>query len=683
MDLRANAIITAVDRFSGPMQRMAGAVNAFNARAASVAAGAKRAGSAMAAPVALGLGAMIARTQEFEKKALGAKIASIADAMERVGDGVVVNHAKIRQEGEAIKNSALAVSKELGMSPAGLMEAAEAAAKMGLELKKADAVMRTSAILKMADPEIGFGKAAEFLGTLGLQFKAPKEVDAYAEWIKATGDKIATVASATRTSVSRIEEGFRQFSGVFATFGATVDQSGALIGAMTQGGLLDAESGTALKSAALRFVRPTLEGLSAMNAAQIDRRNYMDLTGADPRRATNQLMQLFTGYLGKKDKMYLTEQLAAAQKAGRGADPAFIDRIAAYINKKTGGKETLDDTYGKVLNTITTAGGQVDIFKFLSDISKGVKEGRITDAQLATIFEGRHLARMKTLFNMWDEVERILKLSTPLKGEGLDATVREYQGSAFGRWEMALASFDRALIRLRESEGITNLISQFERLATAVASMDQGKVEMIGQLATALLTLGTAGMALGGIAAGVLAINAAIAYLAASPLLLIATGLTAIGAALYKLSDGFRSVVDRVASAASALADGRFSDAAGIATGRLTTDGLSKAELDKLSNAFNAATSSTSVPDTGNARAGWSGMGGGLVRDIDPAAGPRTIDVTGKVQADVQGKAEVSVDNKVRIEIEGPGRVIEQSGGKASATVPLNTGAGMADTKGN
>lgn len=57
-----------------------------------------------------------------------------------------------------------------------------------------------------------------------------------------------------------------------------------------------------LKSTALRFIRPTLGGVSALSAAGIDRSKYMDLTGADPRRGTAQLMAQFGAYLGKEDK---------------------------------------------------------------------------------------------------------------------------------------------------------------------------------------------------------------------------------------------------------------------------------------------------------------------------------------------------------------------------------------------
>lgn len=676
MDLRANAIITAVDRFSGPVGRMAGALNAMTRvsnRAAAVASSARSVGNALAGPMAMGLGAIVYGTQEFEKKALGLRIASIADAMDRLG---TINHDKIAQDAEAIKASSLATSEALGVSPTGLIEAAEAAAKMGISLQKADAIMRTSAILNMVDPDVGHGSASELLGTIGKQFKAPEADAAYGDWIKATADKIAMTASATRTSVARIQDGLRQYSSVFATFGASVDQTLSVLGGMVQGGLLDEESGTALKSAALRFIKPTFEGLSSMTAAGIDRRKYMDLTGADPYRATNQLMRMFTGYLGKDEKQYLLGELQNAQKAGVGADPAFIDKIAAYINNKTGDKETIEDTYLKVLNTITSSGGRVDIFKYLDDIASKVKEGEMSDSQLATIFEGRHIARMKTLFSMWDsDVERLMDILQRTKGQGLDAALKEYQGSAYGRWEMAMASLQRAAVRLRESEGVTSLIGSIGNLANTIATLPKGAIEAIGYTAAALGGLAIGGFALTGIATSISAIAGVLSLLAAIP----AAPVLAISAALAYLAGelvGWDAIGETLTNAAKVM--GETFDT--IASAVTSFAGKIREGLDWLGLIPKASASGaeTNKYDHKAYRYGVNpdGTPKGMVRDIDPTAGPQTIDVTGKVDANVQG----TVNGKMEVEVtvKGGGEVTKQTGGDLKGN--LNTGKSMPDT---
>ncbi|MBL8844813.1 MAG: phage tail tape measure protein [Hyphomicrobium zavarzinii] len=678
MDLRANAIITAVDRFSGPVGRMAGALNALTTvsnRAGAIAQSARRVGQAMTGPMAIGLGAVIASTQEFEKKALGLRIATIADAMDRFGN---IDHSRIARDAEALKQSSLATSEMLGVSPTGLIEAAEAAAKMGIALKQADAIMRTSAILNMIDPEVGYGTSSELLGTLGLQFRAPQGAEDYAKWITATGDKVAMTASATRTSVGRIQDGLRQFSGVFATFGASVDQTLAVLGGMVQGGLLDEESGTALKSAALRFIKPTFEGLSSMTAIGIDRRKYMDLTGADPYRATNQLMRMFTGYLGKDEKSYLLDELQKAQKEGKGADPEFIDRIAAYINKRTGSKETLEDTYLKVLNTITSSGGRVDIYKYLDDIAQKVKDGEISDSQLATIFEGRHIARMKTLFNMWDgQVERLLDILNRTQGQGLDAALQEYQGSAFGRWEMALASLSRAAIRLRESEGITSLVNSLGNLASAIASMPKGAIEAIGYTVAALGGLAVGGLALSGISTAVAAIAGALGLLAAipaAPVLAIATAIGALGAAFV----GWDAIASTLQNASKVLGE-TFDTISSAISGfmskvqSLVPDWLNPFKEIPPEKRYDPSRYSQGVNRDGSPR--------GMIRDIDPMAGPTTVDVTGKVDANVQGTVSGRVDVNVDVKVEG-GAVTDKRVSGGELTGSLKKGKTMPDTAG-
>lgn len=678
MDLRANAIITAVDRFSGPVGRMAGALNALTTvsnRAGAIAQSARRVGQAMTGPMAIGLGAVIASTQEFEKKALGLRIATIADAMDRFGN---IDHSRIARDAEALKQSSLATSEMLGVSPTGLIEAAEAAAKMGIALKQADAIMRTSAILNMIDPEVGYGTSSELLGTLGLQFRAPQGAEDYAKWITATGDKVAMTASATRTSVGRIQDGLRQFSGVFATFGASVDQTLAVLGGMVQGGLLDEESGTALKSAALRFIKPTFEGLSSMTAIGIDRRKYMDLTGADPYRATNQLMRMFTGYLGKDEKSYLLGELQKAQKEGKGADPEFIDRIAAYINKKTGSKETLEDTYLKVLNTITSSGGRVDIYKYLDDIAQKVKDGEISDSQLATIFEGRHIARMKTLFNMWDgQVVPLLDILIRTQGQGLDAALQEYQGSAFGRWEMALASLQRAAIRLRESEGITSLVNSLGSLANTIATMPKGAIEAIGYTAAALGGLAVGGLALSGISTAVAAIAGALSLLAAipaAPVLAIATAIGALATAFV----GWDAIASTLQNASKVL--GETFDTIGSAISgflskvqSLVPDWLNPFKEIPPEKRYDPSRYSHGVNRDGTPK--------GMIRDIDPMAGPTTVDVTGKVDANVQGTVSGKVDVNVDVKVEG-GTVTDKRTSGGELTGSLNKGKTMPDTAG-
>lgn len=740
VDLRANAIIAFRTTGIGAVSTAANSLNRIQSRQGAILAGgmdkARTSVSRLSSAsfqAAAGIGAVVHRTNEFQRKALGARIATIADSMERVGGRILIDHEKIAREGDRIKQQALEVSRAYGVSPAGLMEAAEAAAKMGISLEKADSIMRTSALMNMADPNEGFGQAAEFLGTLSKQFRAPEGTKDFGAWILSTGDKIATVASGTRTSISNIEEGFRQFSGVFATFGANVDQSAALIGAMSQGGLLDVESGTALKSTALRFIRPTIDGLSALSAAGFDRRNYMDLTGADPRKATLQLMQQFGAYLGKGEKFDLLGMLSQAQREGRGADPAVIDRIASYVQKRTGGKENYEDTYLKVLNTITTSGGSVKIFEFIRDLAKASREGRLNDAQLASVIEGRHLSRIKTLFQQWGEVERLMALINGLGGEGLNAARIERAKSSIGKWESALASLDRSLNTIRESDAFGSITDTVERFSGGVASLPPGQAEKLGALAIG------------------------IAALAGSPLATAVVGVTALAKAMGYRQERFsryeqmsdqelQAEVDAMGKNGGASDQFQELRKRRIARGEEQPSWIDRMRglpghdynspelLGRDGNWFRipGRTPGSEMPDykpferaritppnlwangdgfwqpppewvgddawnrKGKNAPWWSrpaisppapvlpqGPAGGMIRDIVPTAGPQTIDVTGRVQSDVTvtGQADVNVKSDVVVRVEGPGTVVDKRSTGGTAKVPLNTGKSMADTK--
>ena len=75
----------------------------------------------------------------------------------------------------------------------------------------------------------------------------------------------------------------------------------------------------------------------------------------------------------------------------------------------------------------------------------------------------------------------------------------------------------------------------------------------------------------------------------------------------------------------------------------------------------------------------------GLVRDFAPNAGPdrQTIDVTGKVDANVTGQANVDINNQIDVKIDPSpeflAKVRREAAQGARAAVPLNTGQSMPD----
>lgn len=656
MDLRANAIITAVDRFSTPVRTMAGALNGFGAgfagRAAAVSTAMSRMGRSLSGPTAFGLGATIYATQEFERRLLGVQLAAMA-AKDQFGNLRQVNDVKLLQrEAEALKKSVMGLSEQLGFSPAGLMQAAEAAAKLGVSLQQAESVARNAAIWNMAEQSYEPEKAAEFLGKLAAMFNAPSDAAAYNTWMDATADKIATVAAASPTDIASFSEGLRQFAGAFAQSGGTIDQASALLATATKYGQDDIETGTAIKMGLVRLISPTLGHASALSAAGIDRSKYLDMAAADPRRSVNQLVQLFPGYIDKALKQSLYQQLTAAFKSGRGADLSFIGEIAGTLNKATGSKESIDDTHMKVLNAIVTSGGKVDYYGYLRDIAEMQKQGKFSDAAFIEAFTKFHYSKMKALLGNPEDMDQYLGLSQSATGRGQSTRAQAYSESAAGRWEASISALNRALTRLRETDGINNLVSAFGRLADGVASLPTPAIETIGGLAAGMLALGAVGWTVSGVAAvaGVLPTLArGLSLLALSPLGL---GILAAGAAgylgweAYKNSDAIAAKIDEWKNSVGSFFTDMWNEQPAVAA--------------------------PSVPPS---RDRFDFGQRGLIRDIEPTAGPQTIDVTGRVRADVQGT--VAGRMEVDVKVIGPGIVTQKSGGELRGS--LNTGKSMPD----
>ncbi|MDQ8700218.1 phage tail tape measure protein [Hyphomicrobium sp. LHD-15] len=611
-------------------------------------------GRTLSGPTTLGLGATIYATQEFERRLLGVQLAAMS-AMDDLGNLRQVNDVKLLQrDAEQLKRSVMSLSEQLGFSPTGLMQAAEAAAKLGVSLKQAESVARNAAIWNMAEQEYAPAEAAEFLGKLAAMFNAPEDPQAYNEWVKATADKIATVAAAAPTDISSFSEGLRQFAGAFALSGGTIDQANALLGTATKFGQDDIETGTALKMGLVRLISPTLPHSSALSAAGIDRSKYLDITAADPRRSVNQLVQLFPGYIDKALKQSLFQKLTEAFKSGRGADPGFIGEIAGILNKATGAKESIDDTHMKVLNAIVTSGGKVDYYGYLRDIAELQKEGKFSDAAFIEAFTKHHYSKMSALLGHSEWMDRYLGLSQSATGRGQDTRVQAYKESAAGRWEESVSSLSRALIKLRETDGVNNLISVFGRLADGIASLPPSVVEVLGGLAAGLLALGAAGWAVGGIAAlaGVLpTLATGLTLLAGTPLGLAALGVGAAGYLGYQAYENWDEIEAKMREWKDHIAS-FFSDPFSNLTPAPVGPNVPPAPVDRF--------------DFGQR---------GLIRDIEPLAGPQTIDVTGRVQADVQGT--VAGKMELEVTVKGNGEVTKQTGGDLKGN--LNTGKSMPD----
>jgi hypothetical protein len=529
--MQATAIISAVDRATPVFSRVAASAAALARSHQATAASFSRVGAlataAFALPAVAGFNALISRTQDFEKALVGVKIAGIADNLEKG----VVNFEAINEQAAKTREEAMRLSKALALSPTGLLQSGEAALKMGLAADKVSRLMEMSGSVHIQDREITMQKAAEFLGTQGLLFGAGKDGRDYNTDITKIANQWLGVANMTRTSASKIEEGLRQFAPLYSSFGETFGNTAALIGGMVQAGQMDVESGTALKSLGVRLLKPTREGLKSLEMAGIDRSKFMDLTPVTGKIAWSNLSRMTDVQLSKPHRKALESMLLAGERGNLFQNEEYQQRLLQLYNNATGARsqDAKDRNQQRILLSLLTGGGKIKMMDFIVALGEAMESGKLTPAQMAHIGEGRHLSRYQALFKMLPFVKELREKLRDVNSEFTDGGNKIWRDSDAGKWEAAVASMDRALIKLRSSEGVRALIGVFETIADKIATLPPGVSEAGGKF----LALAAAFTAFGLAAKGV---QMALSTLAGNPLMraLIIGGATMGGLGIFR-----------------------------------------------------------------------------------------------------------------------------------------------------
>lgn len=506
--LTATAIITAVDRASPVFSRLAASAQNAARVYGGVAQQIQRVGQSAAVnfafPAAVGFAALIHRTQEFEKALVGVQIAQITD---NIGAGGVINFTRIRSDAERIRQEALRISEALALPPAGILRAGEAAAKMGLTADSLSALMAMGGAVNIQDQSVTPSQAAEFLGSMGILFRAGQTGDDYnADYtgdITRLANQMLYVANATRTSAGRMQEGLRIFAPLFASFGEDFPTTTALIGAAVQAGQLDIEMGTALRSLGTRMLNPTRQGREAMLLAGIDRSQFMDLQAVSAQQALTRLKGLTNVQVGRGAWTNIQAILSEGQTNRSFADPAYQQRLLQAYNQATGAttQDAQDANAERVMMSLLTGGGRIRMGQLIEHLADRLDSGQLTDAQMSQIGEARHLARYKALFQQIQTFRRLRAEQRRITSEVTDAGTQLWRESGAGRWEGAIASLDRALISLRSSGAVSGAVRVIESLAGALSSIPPGTAETIGQIGVGMVAIGAAGAVTAGVAA--------------------------------------------------------------------------------------------------------------------------------------------------------------------------------------
>lgn len=744
--MQATAVISAVDRASPVFMRVAQAAhNAANVytglagRLDAVHSALKNLGTVTALPGVLALQQIIAKTQEFEKALVGVQIANIADNLKNR----VVDFETIRKSAAETAEHAMRLSKALSMPPAGLLKAGEAALKMGLAADRMPALMEMAGSVHLQDNAISVEQAAEALGTIGINFRAgekgPHTTGDYVTDITRMANQWLAAANLSKSSASRLMEGLRQMAPLYASMGESFGDTVALIATMTQAGLMDPESGTALKSAGTRMFNMTHMGRVEMVKSGLWQRimegNLIELTANSSLQSFRNIKNSFPGRLSKEADGELRALLDEGEKNKSYFDQTFQGRLFALINRRTGTVDQagIEANEEKILSSITTGGGRVQMTKILQLMAKMQAEGTLTDAQLGKIFEGRHLSRMKALYSLiTKDFAKIQATNNEVRDEFTKAGTKLFNESDAGKYAAMIASLDRAFVRFRQSEGIRNSIGLLEQFASTIATMPQGIVEFGGKALAASVGIGALGLALSGVAkaamviagnpllkalflgGGALALGQPGAFMGADRLDARDTldpTLFGPGAPIWLTFDRFKQVGEEAAQTVELI--GQIGVGIVQAIQKAFGEDPAKSPLFKGLQSFNELLESTAnrikalregitalvggdmsgamtklqqTNPQGWAFAEWVMRGGitgwaarkmydpggdGMLRDL---GGPSSFGNRQQMERiDVQGQAEV----RVEIKVDGPGTVANPPG---TVKVPLNTGKSMPDT---
>lgn len=645
--LTSRLVISLIDRVSGPARGIAASMRALNASAAMTparalrqegrrfAANAQRFASSYATPFGLGAAAIVGATNEFEKAFLGVQIAGIADNIE----GGVVQMQKLGAEAAKAREQVLGIADDMKFSPTELMQAWEAVGKMGLPEKNRKTLVEMAGSVAIQDSEVSAQTAAEFLGGLGIQFKAGEtDFDRgtgkgdYNADVTRLANQLLAISNMTRTSVGRMQDGLRQFAPLYAALGVTFSETSALLGGMVQAGLDEVSSGTALKSFGVRMLKPTAEGREAMYLAGIDRRKYMSLDPVSANRTAVNIRRLsagaFAGKGGAAKYKELQDFLFDAQKSGRMRGPNWQQELTEFYNNLTGAKDapTKDRNADMLEMAGFTAGGKIDMFSLFKDLAKmqgtlsdgdaekvveglglgdladeamtAVEEklvkGELTAAQLATIGEGRHLNRYTALLAMMPEVIRYQEELNKLTNQYSEAGNDLYKQSPFGQRMAAWYSLQTGLIKIGESEGFTRFIAGIGQMTHYLANLSPETIENIGYAIVGLGAVGAVGIALGGVAAafGLLASSARLAFTAVRALFAVLGGGAALRGLMGLLGVGGAAAAGTGVGAGAAGLAGLFAGGGAVAStklGRKVAQGMGKAGAQAANKAIGDA----------------------------------------------------------------------------------------------
>ena len=649
--LTSKLILGLVDQVSGPARKIATELRALKdvAKSAPLAAmraetdrmrrsfgtAATSAGGMVAS--AWGMGALIQPTREFNESIWGMQAAFLGSATAAETNAEV--SARARKETDRMRSSALALSKAYGVMPETFAKAGEEAAKMGLNVSKSNAIMKSSGLVQMSDREAQGNVIAKALGTYGILYGAPDDDEGYAQTANNRASMLALAGAKTRTSASKIEEGSRNYMGLASSFGGRFEDMIAMIAMGTNTGMLEKEAGTALKSFQGRFLKLDTPARAGMAASGINMTDFADFGEVSPIRAANQLVQMFPQQMNKGARGKIVKFLEKAQATidpttGKSelADVSIINKLTQMMEKEAGlkfsGAEDRDIAANKIATAMTNVGGKFDMIGALEAMASAIEEGRAGPAIAGVVGEQKRIHQTLSFVKAIREIKKLRDELVADKGRYLQQIGEDYGTSDAGKIVSLEASMRRFNLSLLRSDGVQAMLRGLADMAEWFEKLPSATSNAIGGMLAFALVAAPVGFAMTGIAAGLMVV-----YRAARMVLIPIMALVARLGALRGLSKTLG-----LGGAAAGAGLGAGGVAAGVAGAGAA--GLAAKKLFSLTNrtpggAAAGAASSRMVAGMGAGGqmiAGMSAAGGAAaIGAAAAAAKPSTGAVLGKL----------------------------------------------------
>lgn len=710
MDLRANAIIQGVDRFSPMLRRIGAMGGAFASRAGAIASASRRVGSALTGTgglgAAMGSAAFIGAQLTFEESLN--RTQAILDIASKEGF-------------KPLRDDIIEVSKRYPALRTEIAKGTSELAMSGMALDTIRAVLEGVVQGSMASGEsirtVGEGVTDVVMG-MGMPFKTARE---QAAAFATVNDVLAASSTSANDTYTGFLESMRRAGPVARIAGVNLMQLAAAHGVLANAGIKGERAGIALRSMMVRALAPTKKARELMRAAGVDWTKWtkasdkpltsgglfdmlsqgnVDTSGLQ--RVRGRVEQLLNDPIISKNVGVLGDKVTEAVVNGLGIDASqqedraqIGDLVREYLATNAA---ALD--FKALFSELADKDASLPLLKELLSLHHVEKAGALTDAFARGLF---------------DEMEEKIKKKAPGATERFAGIMTQGFVGAFRRMQSA---FDAFLDTLANTGVMDTLTGVFQGLADTINRIGKTNPALLENLTYAMLAFGAlapVGLTISAVASAIGALFFALAVWPAGTIIGMTTG-------LYLLYEAFQAgpgVIDRVtnyftevwgrwAKFTESMNNLELGRAFEYLTGQRTASGLyesdaaelsgmlpahadvrrstikasedaarakqqaaidaANAQMDRFTQAMEVfrnapvVNNDAGVPLPGSARA--ASASGGLVRDINPVV------VDSKVSGTMTG--EFGLD--VRVQVDGPGRVTDTrtSGGRGKGE--LNTG---------